>query len=111
VLVQGGGNLPNQIQPPSNAIFAGIQVQDLTERLRSRANIPANINGVLVIQVDPESSSAQQIQPGDVIEEVNRKPVKNIREFEQVVGQLESDQPVVVGIARNRQRSFVVITP
>jgi hypothetical protein len=37
--------------------------------------------------------------------------VKNIKEFAQIVGQLESDQPVVVGIARNRQRSFVVITP
>jgi serine protease Do len=110
-LIQRGGNLPNQTQPSSNANFAGIQVQDLSERLRSRANIPANINGVLVTQVDPSSSSAEQIQPGDVIEEVNRKPVKNIKEFAQIVGQLESDQPVVVGIARNRQRSFVVITP
>jgi serine protease Do len=110
VLVQRGG-LPNQNLPTANAVFAGIEVQDLNDRVRSRMNITGNINGVLVIQVDPSSSSAQQIRPGDVIEEVNRQPVKTVREFQQVVSQLEADQPVVVGIARNRQRSFVVITP
>jgi len=111
ILAQRGWNLPNQNVPPDNTVFAGIQVQDLNNRLRSRANIPPNINGVIVTEVDPSSSSAQQIRPGDVIEEVNRQPVKNVQEFLQVVNQLDPDQPVVVGIARNRQRSFVVITP
>ena len=111
ILAQRGQNLPNQNIPPANTVFAGIQVRDLSDRLRSRANVPSNISGVIVTEVDPFSSSAQQIRPGDIIEEVNRQPVKNVQEFQQVINQLDSDQPVVVGIARNRQRSFVVITP
>jgi serine protease Do len=102
---------PNQNVPSASANFSGIQVQDLSDRLRTRANVPANLPGVIVTDVDPSSASAQQIRPGDVIQEVNRQPVKSVEEFQQIVNGLEADQPVVFGIYRNRQRSFVVITP
>jgi hypothetical protein len=51
------------------------------------------------------------VRPGDVIEQINRQPVANVDEFERVVAQLDSDRPVMVGLARNRQRSFVIIQP
>jgi S1-C subfamily serine protease len=64
-----------------------------------------------VTSVDPTSPVAQQVKPGDVIEQINRQPVANVDEFERVVAQLDSDRPVMVGLARNRQRSFVIIQP
>jgi S1-C subfamily serine protease len=66
---------------------------------------------VIVTSVDPSSPVAQQIRPGDVIEQINRRPVPDVSEFESVVSQLDQDRPVMVGIARNRQRSFIVIQP
>ena len=59
----------NQNQPdpdPSggsqNAVFAGIEVQNLTPRLRTEANVPSNVNGVIVTRVDPSSPIAQAAQ-------------------------------------------------
>jgi serine protease Do len=82
-----------------------------TQKLRLEANVPATVTGVIVTGVDPSSPVAQQIRPGDVIEQINRRPVPDVNEFESVVSQLDQDRPVMVGIARNRQRSFIVIQP
>jgi serine protease Do len=108
----------NQNQPdpdPSggsqNAVFSGIEVQNLTPRLRTEANVPPNVNGVIVVRVDPSSPVSQQLKPGDVIEQINRQPVANVDDFQNVIGQLDPDRPVMVGMARNRQRSFVIIQP
>ena len=70
-----------------------------------------NVNGVIVTSVDPGSPVAQQIRPGDVIEQINRQPVPNVDEFEHVVGELNANRRVMVGLARNRQRSYVIIQP
>jgi serine protease Do len=102
---------PGQSEDSQGGLFAGVQVQNLTQKLRLEANVPATVNGVLVTGVDPSSPVAQQIRPGDVIEQINRRPVPDVNEFESVVSQLNQDSPVMVGIARNRQRSFIIIQP
>jgi len=102
---------PGQSEETQSGLFAGVQVQNLTQRLRSQANVPPTVSGVIVTGVDPSSPVAQQIRPGDVIEQINRRPVPDVNEFERVVSQLDQDRAVMVGIARNRQRSFIVIQP
>ncbi|MBV8143000.1 MAG: PDZ domain-containing protein, partial [Verrucomicrobia bacterium] len=92
-------------------LFAGIEVRNLTPRLRTEANVPANVNGVIVTSVDPNSAAAQALRPADVIEQVDRQPVSNVDEFQSLVSQLDPEKPVLIGIARNRQRSFVIIQP
>jgi serine protease Do len=104
-------NAPDPLGSSQNASFAGIEVQNLTQRLRAEANVPPNVNGVIVTRVDPNSPAAQTLRSGDVIEQINRQPVSNLDEFQSVVGQLDPDRPVLVGMARNRQRSFVIIQP
>jgi S1-C subfamily serine protease len=69
------------------------------------------VNGVIVTRVDPSSAVAQELRPGDVVEQINRQPVANLDEFQSVVSRLDPDRPVMVGMARNRQRSFVIIQP
>jgi serine protease Do len=107
----GNQNAPDPLGSSPNATFAGIEVQNLTQRLRAEANVPANVNGVIVTRVDPASPAAQALRSGDVIEQINRQPVSNVDEFQSIVGQLDPDRPVLVGMARNRQRSFVIIQP
>jgi serine protease Do len=102
---------PDPSAPADSSLFAGIEVQNLTPRLRTEANVPPNVNGVIVTRVDPSSAIAQQLKPGDVIEQINRQPVSDVDAFQNVVGRLDPDRPVMVGMARNRQRSFVIIQP
>jgi serine protease Do len=98
-------------EPGQNSIFSGVQVENLNAQLRARANVPPNVNGVIITRIDPNANAAQQLRSGDVIEQINRQPISNVDDFQNVVGQLDPNHPVIVGLARNRQRSFVLIQP
>ncbi|HYY27994.1 MAG TPA: PDZ domain-containing protein, partial [Chthoniobacterales bacterium] len=98
-------------EPGQNSIFSGVQVENLNPQNRARANVPSNVNGVIVTRIDPNANAAQQLRPGDVIEQINREPIANVDDFQNIIGQLDPNRPVIVGVARDRQRSFVLIQP
>ncbi|MDR2675792.1 MAG: DegQ family serine endoprotease [Opitutaceae bacterium] len=55
----------------------GVGVSDLSARARREFDIPARIRGALVTEVAPDSAAAAAgLQPGDVILEINRQPVR-----------------------------------
>ena len=96
-------NAPDPSPNSQNAVFAGIEVKNLTPQLRSQANVPASVNGVIVTRVDPSSGVAQELRPGDVIEQINRQPVANVDEFQSMISRLDPDRPVT---CRRRAKSF-----
>jgi serine protease Do len=56
----------------------GVEVGDLDGRTRRQFGIPSHIRGALVMNVDPNSNAAEAgLRPGDVILEIERKPVTN----------------------------------
>jgi serine protease Do len=96
-------------QSPSG--LKGLQVQNLTPDICQQLNLPAATSGVVVSQVDPDSAAAQaQIQQGDVIQEVNRKPVHNLDEYQQALAGT-ANQPVLLLIDRGGTTLFVVVQP
>jgi serine protease Do len=61
----------------------GITTENVTARTARQLGLPANAGGVVVTQVDPSSKAADSgLKRGDVIEEVNHKPVHDTAEFE-----------------------------
>jgi serine protease Do len=66
----------------------GVSVEDVTARNARQLGVPSDTAGVVVTAVDPSSRAAVNgLRPGDVIVEVNRKPVRNTAEFEQALKQ------------------------
>jgi serine protease Do len=74
MLAKGKGGSPSQ----SDDVTDGITVDDLNPQSRQEFNIPTRVKGALIVEVDPISPAADAgLQPGDVILEINRKPVRN----------------------------------
>jgi serine protease Do len=63
--------------------LSGISVQDLDAQTARRLDIPAATAGVVVTDISPSSPAVDSgLQRGDVIQEVNRHPVRNTADFE-----------------------------
>jgi len=61
-------------------------VQDLDARALEQLQLPQGTRGVVVTEVDPSSAAASAgLDRGDVIVEVNHKPVHNVSEYKQAV--------------------------
>jgi S1-C subfamily serine protease len=88
----------------------GVDVQNLTPAIRDQLGLPANVTGVVIAQVDPNSPAAQYgLQEGDVIESINRQPVRNVGDFTRLAGQAKGQ--TLLRINRQGNGVFVVISP
>ena len=87
----------------------GVGVVDLNVASRAELKVPQRINGALVSQVEPDSAAYEAgLRPGDVITEINRKPVKNA---EQAVAACEkpADKQTLVRVWSHGGSRYVVV--
>ena len=64
-----------------SGVLNGVAVDDLDPQARDQMEIPGNVRGALVTQVDEDSASARAgLKAGDVILEIDHKPVKNAKQ-------------------------------
>ncbi len=77
---------PELVEEQLDELFAGISVEDITPALRSKANLPPEIKGVFISEIDPTSLAAEtNIRPGSVLVEVAMKEVKTVKEAKEAV--------------------------
>ena len=101
--VGGGGGV-------QEGALRGISVENLTPAIRDQAGIPPNVTGVVISQVDPNSPAAQYgLQQGDVIESINRQPVRNVGDFNKLAAQAKGQ--TLLRINRQGNGVFVVVSP
>jgi serine protease Do len=90
-------------EPPENSsedALQGITVENITAQAARQLGLPATTTGVLVTKVDPAGKAADSgLKRGDVIQEVNRKPVSNTSDFESAMRNAKDDALLLV----NRQ--------
>jgi serine protease Do len=54
----------------------GLTLRGLTDQDKAELGVPADVNGALIVAVEPDSVAADKgLEPGDVITRVNQKPV------------------------------------
>jgi serine protease Do len=88
----------------------GLQVENLSPDVAEQLNLPAGTRGVVVSRVDPDSNAAEALQRGDVIQEVNHKPVNNVDQFRAAMN-AAGNQPMLLLINRGGNTAFAVLRP
>jgi len=89
----------------------GISVQNVTPDLARSFGLK-NESGVLVIRVEPGSPAAEAgIREGDVISQVNRKPVKDVDDFAKKIESAKGQESVLLLIQRGQMNLFAAVKP
>jgi serine protease Do len=95
---------------PTEGALRGIAVQNLTPDVRDQLGLPSSVRGVVISELDPSSPAAQAgLQPGDVIEGINRHPVNSVADFTRLAA--EAKGQTLLRINRQGNGIFVVISP
>jgi serine protease Do len=90
----------------------GIAISDLTPDVRQQLNLPTQVQGVAVAQVQPGSPAEDAgLQGGEVILEVNRKPVTTAEQFRNDVKQAPADKDMLLLVWANGGSSYRVVHP
>jgi Do/DeqQ family serine protease len=92
-------------------VLKGVHVEELTPDIRASLNIPADVRGAVVAEISDESPAAEVLMKNDVIEEINRKPVSNLAEYEKLVSGIGPSDTVLLLIYRNGGYAYVTIAP
>lgn len=107
-----GRGLPEEREEAANTSLNGIEVRNMTPEVARQLGLPREERGVVVSRVDPGSAAdAAGVQTGDIIIEVNRKPVHDTSEYEAAVSKLNKDDAVLLLISRQGRTIFMTISP
>jgi len=97
--------------PPGEGARLGVNITDLSADIRKDRNLPAFINGALVVDVEPGSPAEQGgIQKGDVIVEFQGKPVTTCTELVPVVLSMAPGTKARLIIYRDSQTLNLIVT-
>jgi serine protease Do len=87
----------------------GLTLQNLTADSAQRFGLDVNDQGLLVTRLNPEGSAADAgIRPGDLIQEVNRKPVRTLAEFSAAIQQ-SGTRPTLLLVKRRDAVIYVTV--
>ncbi len=112
------GELPDETQfasqrtprqePAPEAIW-GLTVQTLTRELAEKLSL-SETTGVLISDVAADSLAAEQgLQRGDIITEVNRKPVATAEQFKTALAEADPARGALLYVQRDGASTFVVL--
>jgi serine protease Do len=88
--------------------FAGVAVQDLDQNTAKELGLKGKPQGVVVTRVEPDSGAEKAgLMPGDVIREINRKPVKSVKDFEKASSDVKKGDNVLILINRRGNSLFL----
>ena len=99
-------------QGGANTGKLGLAVDDLNQDARQQLNVPANVNGAAIANVRPGSPADNAgLQPGDVVVQVNRKPVTTAAQFADAVHASPAGKSLLMLVWTKGGESFIVVNP
>jgi serine protease Do len=98
---------PSEPEPVTNAL--GVTVRPVSAELAEQFSLKQT-QGLVVMQVDPNSPAGTKgIKRGDVITEIDHKPVKSLKEFRDVLKAADLKKGIVVNFVSSGSSKFEVL--
>ena len=96
--------------PSDTPQLAGLTVEEITPQMARRLQLTTQTNGVVVTAVQPGShADSAGLQQGDVISEVNRKPVHTMKDYHSVLARLSHERPALLLVYRQGVPIFMTV--
>ncbi len=100
---RGGG------EQGKHSSLEGVSVDDITPQIASELQLKSGTTGVVVTEVDESSAAAEAgLQRGDVIQQVNRVPVKSSNDFDRMTRDARGSQTLLL-VNRQGRTLFVAL--
>lgn len=113
------GELPREIaeivpsQPDKSeemGALTGLSVMDLTKEIAKQLGLSKDEKGVVVVRVEPASPADEAgIKKGDIIKEVDRKQIGNLKDFNKIVSTTKKSETVLLFVARGDKKFYVTL--
>ena len=88
----------------------GITMSQLTPETAQRQRAPADVQGVLISEIEPGSPAFRAgLAPGDIITRVNRQPVRSVQEASRALGAVPSGSTAFILVVRRGQEQFFTV--
>jgi serine protease Do len=87
----------------------GLAVEDLDRETAKELGLNGK-RGVVVTRVAPDSGAEKAgLMPGDVIREINRQPIKSVKDFEKVSSDVKKGSNVLILVNRRGNSLFLSV--
>ncbi len=107
----GQGDDGNGAGPQNQSAKLGISVQPVTPEIAKQLGLDSDSEGVVVTEVEQGGAAADAgISRGDVILQINRKPVNSIADVKSALDGA-GDRPVALLVNRRGQVTYITVRP
>jgi len=100
---------PEQMREEENGI-SGFNVIDLSPEIAKQLGLSSTESGVVIVKVDPYSSAGDAgLKKGDVIQEINKKRIKNLNDFNKIIPHIKKGDTLLLFINRGGNKLYVTL--
>jgi serine protease Do len=113
VAEEGAEASPEETAQPEKAmVFGGVAVADITDDVRTALNLSKDVKGAVIAEIDDDSPAAKAgLREGDVIQEVNKQPVRNAKDLVAISKKLKPNEKILIRVWSQGRSGFVALEP
>jgi serine protease Do len=97
-------------EPEKTTVFGGVSVASITDDIRTALDLPKDVQGAVIADLDADSAAAKAgLREGDVIQEVNKHPVKNAKDLLTISKKLKPNEKILMRVYSQGRSSYVAL--